>query len=238
VSIAPGDRFGFDDSVTLVRILPEEVGLAWVGPDEPRTRIALSVAGVTTEGGAGKAVYRGSPDARTRLLVAPTGTRRAVRGSLSGSGGLASAAVPPEGLRLGDAAPLAPGGTALLSDETGPLAVLRDGRVELAIDPGDPACEWTADASFPVFMAEVARLLGAKPAGTLITSGDPDPAESATRPVGRPADLGRLSPSFAETPDEPMDFATWLYALAAALLAAHLVLERRSGGAGVLSSAR
>lgn len=238
VRIEPGDRFAFDDRVEVVLRPAAPVALAWRGPDEPRLRAALSIGGVRFEAGAAAAVaYRVDPGADARLVVAPPGPRREPSGAPVGAGGLPADAVPPPGVTFGPVAELPPGGTTLLYDGAGPLAVDRDGTIFVAPDPGDPVSTWAEDPSFPVFFAAVARRLGAVPARSEIVAGTVDPAESATAPAAASPSLAGLEPRPAAGAPPPVDFAPVLWLLAAAGLVLHLVLEGRSAG-GEVSSTR
>jgi len=229
VTLRPGDRFGFDDRVLLVAIPPTTVSLSWRGPEEPALRLALEVSGVTFDPSASAALcYRVSPGEDARLIVAPPGPKRIVLGAgVTATGGLTAEACPPPGLPIGSATVLEKRGTVLLADGSGPLLLVEGDVVTLALDPGDRASVWSMHPSFPVFVSELARLLGARPAGFEVREGVIDPEESSTKPVARAPDLTGLEAGVASEPDPGLRLAGVLYALAGILLLLHVLLEAR-----------
>jgi hypothetical protein len=223
ISISPGDRFAFDDRVEVALEPARTVRAEVAGEACPKTRLALEIAGIEAS----------EVDPVGRILVHPPGERRpAPSGTLAAGPRLAPEAVPAPETPLGPASVLAPGGEVLLADADGPLAVLRGRRVEVALDPGDPASGWAEDPAFPIFWAEVARLLGARPARSVVNEGTIAPEESATRPVSGPWRLDRIRPTRAGT-IEATDLSPVLFLVAAAVLILHLLLDgRRKGPVG------
>jgi hypothetical protein len=231
ITLRPGDRFGFDDRVLLVSVPPTPVSLAWRGPEEPALRLALEVSGVTFDSTASGALcYRVSPGDDARLIVAPPGPVRVIDvQSVAASGALPAEACPAPGLALGSTTVLPPGGTVLLHDRDGPLAMVEGDVVTLALDPGDPVSSWRRHPSFPVFVSELARLLGARPAGFAIQEGIIDPEESATKPAAGAPNLTGLRAGVASEPDPGFRLAGLLFAIAGVLLLLHVLLESRGG---------
>ncbi|MCU0726018.1 MAG: BatA domain-containing protein [Planctomycetes bacterium] len=233
ISLSPGDAFAFDDRVVMERAPPARPALRAEGDLPPRLRTVLLAAGMVDGGGGdGEVVtYRNPPGPSSALTIAPPGPARAVAPPVTGSGDLAPEAVPPPGLPLGPAAVLREEGAVLLADAKGSLAVLRDERgrprVVLALDPGDPASAWPTDPSFPVFFAEMARLLGFASGGTRIVEGTVDAEESATVAEGGPPDLGGLEASPDAGGKAPWSARPLLLLVAAGLLLLHALLEAR-----------
>lgn len=193
----------------------------------PALARGLAVAAFEDDPEAPRAVgYRTAPGPEVALAIATPGGRRPVAGPVAATGPLAPDAAPAPGTPLGGAGPLAPGGEPLLVDREGPLAVLRQDRVEVALDPADPESRWSRDPAFPIFLAEAARLLGSEPAASQIVEGIADPGEFGIRPAARPADLGALILARGEG-SPPADLSPWLCLLAAAGAAAHVLLEGR-----------
>jgi len=227
--LEPGDRFSFDDEVRAEGSEPLRRRLTWRGADEPRLRTALESAGVEFVARKGNVAYRSAPIPADVLVVAPPGRIRAVDGTVVTGAALESSSAPPTGAVLGDVSVLEPGGTVLLADRTGPLAVRRPGgRIEVALDPGHASSTWFRDPSFPIFWAVVGHLAGSE--GKTL----PEPwfsntasSESATRGESLPVDLVGLTPSSPPPPGERA-FARWLLLLGAVLLAFHVWLERRA----------
>jgi hypothetical protein len=236
ISITPGDAFAFDDRVVLERALRSRPALRAEGELHPKLRAALFAAGMLAEGpGEGEVVsWRRPPAPTCALVVAPPGETRPVTPPVTGSGDLGVEAVPPPGVPLGATVVLAAGGVPLLSDAAGPLAVLGSAggrpRVVLALDPGDPSSDWSSDPSFPVFIAEVGRLLGFETPGSRIVAGVVDPEESATAPEGAPLDLAGLSTGPGAAAGSAPMLRTVLLLLAAALLVLHAFAEARTAG--------
>ncbi len=232
LALAPGDEFAFDDRVTMRWAADPAAALRPEGDLEPHLAVALRAAGLLSEDPRARGVtWRREPGPRTALAVAPPGERRPVEGTLAGGADLAAAALPGPGTALGSVTRLPPGGTVLLSDRVGPVAVWRempDGpRVEVGLDPGDPASSWALDPSFPVFVAETGRLLFPGAGVVEVTEGVLDPEESATAGETRAADLSRLRPGRRGRPAGG-GIAAALLGAAAALLALHAVLEGRT----------
>jgi hypothetical protein len=227
IALLPGDAFRFDDRVLLVAGDPRALRLRWVGPAEPALALALQAAGVNVEPAAPAALcYRVPPDREAVLVIAPPGGTRAVdSGSLFVSGSLAAESCPPPGLRLGRASVIPDAGTTLLADRDGPLATMESGVITLALDPADPQANWTRDPSFPVFVAELARLLGAGQPHYEVAEGVIDPEESATRPMFRVPDLEDLVPTPARDRDPGVGLASALFVVAGLLLLLHFTLE-------------
>lgn len=231
IELDPGDAFRFDDRVVLVVTPPAVPALRWEGPEEPALALALAAAGVKVDPDASGAVcYRTGPGEEARLVVAPPGPKRNVDlGSVTASGGLPAEACPPPGLPLGRATVLGARGTVILADGDGPLAVADGPTITLALDPGDPRSRWARDPSFPVFVAELARLLGAGGPGFEVREGVIDPVESATKPASRIPRLIGLTPSAGET-GRGLGLAGILFVLAGVILLLHFVIEAGWGG--------
>jgi hypothetical protein len=226
ILLKPGDRFRFDDRVVVEWDPGLRVGLRWVGPDEPRLRHALEIGGFSfEEEHAPSLAYRRVPEDGALLVVAHPGAgRRTGAGLLSVSGGISPDSVPQPATSLGPVREPAPGGTVLLADDEGPLAVLRDGRVEVGLDPGDPTSTWASDPAFPIFWSEVARVLGARAPGSVVREGTPDPAESATVPAASSPGLQGLEPSRGGE-DLGRSLSPLLFAGAAVLAALTLAID-------------
>jgi hypothetical protein len=255
IVLRPGDRFAFDDRAVVELEAPSPLVLRWEGPAERRLRTALEVGGLVFRPDAEDVLsYRQSPSARTRILVAPPGSRRAVtlRG-LAATDRLSVDAVPPPGVRIGETTPLVAGGEAMLVDEEGALAVLRvprdgrrndaegsangsgsadlhpKGRVEAGFDPADPASTWSEDPSFAIFWREVARILGATEARSAVREGILDPVESGTRAVWDPGDLRGLRPTVPGGEVPGVSLAPWLLLAAGALAGLLVFLGGKEG---------
>ncbi len=241
ITLLPGDRFDFDDRVLLIATPPVTVSLAWRGEEEPALELALGISGVTFDASAaGSLCYRTTPRPDARLIVAPPGRRRTVDDrSVAAAGGLPAEVCPPPGIALGSASIVTVGGgVVLLSDRHGPLAFVKGKLVTLALDPGDPESLWRRHPSFPVFVSELARLLGARPAGFEVREGVIDPAESATQPVARTPDLSGLRVGVASKPEPDIRLGGLLYGLAGVLLLAHFLLEARGRALNLVSRSR
>lgn len=220
--------FTFDDSITVKWEEGRRIALRWVGPESPRLALVLRLAGIDITDDAPESIcYRSPPVEGTRLLIAPPGDGRRPAGPVTGVGeGIAPESVPGAVVLLGSAVDLERGGRALLSDRSGALAVLRGERVELAIDPGDPASGWALDPSFPIFWSDVAELLGCRSPGSVLVS-RLDPEESATRSEGAVPDLAGLTWSRIAGESGSTSLAAVFSLIAAALLVLHMLLEAR-----------
>ena len=238
VRIRPGDPFEFDDRVRFSRqtVLRDERALRWEGPENADLARAMKDALAGPES-AGALAYRVAPSEEARVVVAPPGERRAVRGGIVAGPAISPDSIPAPTTPLGSAARMEHRGETLLSDSDGPLASFDGDRVLVALDPGDPTSAWSRDPAFPIFFAEVMRLLFGDGRRLQLEGDPPDRSESATRPESAPADLTGLRTCPPETTDPGTSGSPGLYLLAAGLLFAHLVLERRRASPLVSSRA-
>ncbi len=234
IELVPGDAFQFDDRVVLVTTPPSALCLRWQGPEEPALLLALRTAGVRVEETASGVVsYRTAPGEDARLVVAPPGPKRDVDpGSVVASGSLPAEACPPPWLPLGRATVLGSEGEVILADRDGPLALQEGETVTLALDPAAPGSRWSRDPSFPVMIAELARLLGASGPGFEVREGVIDPAESAIRSLSRVPHLTGLRPAVTGEPDSGFGLAGILFGLAGLILLLHFGLEAGGGARG------
>lgn len=228
------DSLARDDRLSVRRAGGRGLPRARLATPSPRLSALLEIL-AQEAGGEIEIDVRNGPGAEgDGVVFVPAGSAgagsREVAGASLRATGLLDLALPSPSAVLVATGRLADDGAAL-ADTEGTLVRVLGARVEIALDPEDPLSTWHRDPSFPVLVAAALEHLaggpprlewtqGVPPAQSVLpTEGVPEPSLESVAAIVRPA----------REDGSRTDLSPWFAGAAAVLVAAAVVLGRRSG---------